>query len=464
MGVITRYLLDFSAQDGKTAESLYLEAGGELVVTLDAGEWEIRAYGLLERGSGPPLAVICGTAQATVYAGRTENVLVVPDGSAALGGEPGFLSWKVKYPEEKIWGAVLTASVKTGENSFIPYTYFDLTDPNAREKTVSLPPGTYRIQSRFMAHNVNNDGPVEIVHIFSGMETASTPVTITGNAFPEAREFSSSDELKAYLDELDDNTADDPYLVKFNGADLSSRGKNGETLETLYKALSRYVTLDLRGCTGTELIAASTKDIPNQANIVSLILPGTVTKIEAKGFAEYKVLKSAILPKVTDIDYAAFNNLDKLETVSAPELTGLVDSKDSSTPSNGVFSNCSALKTVYFPKLKTVAHHAFYVCTALTEVLLPKAASVGNAVFRGCTALKTAVLLEASLIGDYAFFSDKSLENLVLGPVPPEVDSSGHFPEGCPQKLWVPASAVEDYRNSAFWVKKMKDRIYPLTD
>jgi hypothetical protein len=302
------------------------------------------------------------------------------------------------------------------------------------------------------------------VHIFPGLETASRLAGISGSGFPGAAEFSSSDELKAYLDELPENTADNPYPVKFDGADLSSRGKDGETLETLYLALTRYVTLDLRGCTGTELAKASTgPTLAGRKKIVSLILPETVIAIKENAFAGYDALKSTVLPKVTAIDYAAFHDLGKLEEVLAPELTRLEDSTDSTGSARGVFYRCIALKTVYFPKLEKIAHHAFHGCTALTEVLLPKALRAGASVFGECTALKAAVLPEAAFAGGRVFYNDKSLENLVLGPVPPETEGSAHFSSGCPQKLWVPVSAVEDYRNSAFW-GKMKDRIYPLAE
>jgi hypothetical protein len=463
LGGITRYRLDFLGENGKTAESLYLEANEELAVRLDAGEWEIRAYGLLTGGAGQPSpAAISGTVHVTVYESGTETVLIVPDGPAAGNEEQGFLSLDIDYPEKNIWEAVLTVSIRSNGNSFIPYKYFNLTAPGAKGQKIPLSPGTYKVESRFLSHNVNT-GSTEIVHIYPGLETRSSRVTIAGSLFPNAGEFSSVDELKTYLDAQPENTADNPYPVKISGVDLSNKEKTGETLKTLYDALSRYVTLDLRGGAGAELITVSgSPALANRANIVSLILPDSITRIVANGFAGYTNLQSVVLPKVTAIDYAAFHDLGKLETVLAPELTDLADSSNSTSSSKGNFYRCTALKSIYFPKLETIGHHAFYGCTALTEILLPKAAGAGTSTFGECTSLKTAVLPEAGFIGNRAFYNDKSLENLVLGMVPPVTEGSSHFPAGFPQKLWVPASAIDDYRNSAFW-SKMKDTIYPIT-
>jgi hypothetical protein len=459
---VTQYLLDFFAEDGRTAESLYIKTGEELTVTLDAGDWEIRSYGVMERGTGqPPLAVISGTTRVTVCEDETETVLIVPDGPAAGSGEQGFLSWNIDYPGEKVWGAVLTVSLKIDGDSFVPYRYFDLTDPGAKEQKISLPAGTYRVESRFLFHNAS-DGSTEIVHIFPGLETGSSRVTIAGNLFPDVAGFSSVTELKTYLDAQPENSGDTPYPVKIAGVDLSSKEKTGETLKTLYDALSRFVTLDLRECMGTVLPSASINPtLGGRKKVVSLIMPDSITGIAANGFSGYESLESAVLPKVTSIDYAAFNKLEKLETVLAPELTGLVDSKNGSSSARGNFYNCRALKSIYFPKLETISHHAFYGCTDLTEVLLPKAAGAGTSVFGECTSLKTVVLPEAAFIGNRAFYNDKSLENLVLGPVPPETEGSSHFSSGFPQKLWVPASAIDDYQDAAFW-SKMKDTIYPI--
>ncbi|MDR2785969.1 MAG: leucine-rich repeat domain-containing protein [Treponema sp.] len=460
---VTWYLLDFSAEDGGQAESLYLETGKELTVTLNAGEWEIRSYGVMERGTGQqPLAVISGTARATVYENKTESVLIVPDGPAAENGEQGFLSWNIDYPGEKIWGAVLTVSLKIDGDSFVPYRYFDLTAPDAKEQKISLPAGTYKMESRFLSHNVDTR-PTEIVHIFPGLETGSSRVTIAGDLFPNTAEFSTVDELKTYLTAQPENTVDNPYPVKIAGADLSSKEGTGETLKTLYKILSRYVTLDLRGCTGTELIAASTSSLEGRKKIVSLILPESITGIAANGFSGYESLKSVIMPQVKTIGTSTFKSCKQLEVVSAPALETVADAKDNST---GAFAGCTVLKTLYCPMLVTLGNYAFYGCTGLTEAAFPNLRTVGELAFKGCTALKSINLPAVTKIDKSGFENDTALTYLIFRSMPPELGENvfkgGDFSQS--GVIYVPPDAVDAYKNTTLpnW-PKLTELVKPLS-
>jgi hypothetical protein len=319
-----------------------------------------------------------------------------------------------------------------------------------------------------MAHNVNNDGPVEIVHIFSGMETASTPVTIAGNAFPEARGFSAVSELKAYLESLPKNSADDPYPLKVAGVDLSSKEKTGDTLYSLYDALTeRYVTLDLKECTGMKLPSASSSPaLKNRENVVSLILPDSITGIAENGFYKHTNLKSAVLPKVTTIDYIAFKNLEKLETVSAPELITIVDAANADAD-RGSFYKCEALKSIYFPKLETIGHHTFYSCTSLTGAAFPSLRTVGRMAFKECAALEAVSLPAVTRIVEKAFEKDTVLKYLVLGPEPPELEtgifnSGGFLQTGV---IYTPPNAVSAYQDTALpnW-PSLKGLVKPLSE
>jgi hypothetical protein len=466
LGGITRYRLDFLGENGKTAESLYLEADGELTVRLDAGEWEIHAYGVLTKGTGQ-IPVIHGTARVTVYESGTETVLLVPDGPIAESKEQGFLSWNIDYPDEKVWEAILKVSIRVDEHSFIPYRYFDLTAPGAKEQKIPLLPGTYKMESRFLSHTIST-GSTEIVHIYPGLETRSSRVTIAGNLFPNAVEFLSVEELKTYLDGRPENTEAAPYPVKIAGVDLSGKGKTGETMKTLYDALSRYVSLDLRGGSGTELIAASASPaLAGRKKIVSMVLPETITTVKSNGFSGYEALKSAVLPKVTTIDYAAFNNLGSLETVAAPELIDIVDSKNTTSSSNGIFYKCSALKSAYFPKLETTGHHTFYECGSLTEAVFPSLRTVGEFAFKGCTALKSVSFPAVTKIDKSSFENDTALTCLILGSVPPELGTNvfkgGDFSQN--GVIYVPSDAVDTYKNTALpnW-SMLTELVRPLSD
>jgi hypothetical protein len=445
---ITRYRLDFSGEDGKTAESRYLDTAEELAVVLDPGEWEIHVYGLLEKDAGqPPLAVIYGTDRALVTEGSAETVVIVLDEPVTESGEPGFLSWNIEYAEEKVWAAALTISVRINDGNFIPHAYVDLNGAGGGTGKISLPPGTYRMESRFLSHH-RDTGFAELIHIYPGLETGSSHGNISAAVFPEPREFSSTGELKVYLDGLPENTADDPYPVKITGVDLSSRESTGETLRTLYAALNlRYVTLDLRECTGTSLIPASTYSLVNRKNIVSLVLPESIIEIPSNGFSGYESLKAAVLPGVITINTSTFKNCGSLETVFAPALETAAAANDNNS---GAFAGCTALKTLYVPRLTTLGKYAVYGCTNLTEIFLPKVLTVEGLAFRKCTALKTLSLPSVTKIDSGSFEDDTALLYLVFGANPPDLETNVFRNTSFSQTgvVFVPPDAVAVYKNT----------------
>ncbi|MDR0624101.1 MAG: leucine-rich repeat domain-containing protein [Treponema sp.] len=458
---VTRFRLDFSGEGGRIAESRYLEAEEELVLSLEPGLWEIRASGLLDReAEDPPLAVICGSAQAWVPEGGTETVLIVP-GPAAGSGEPGFLSWNIEYPEEKVWGAALAVSLKINEDTAIPYTVFDIRGAGAAQK-ISLPPGTYRMEARFLSHT-EETGSTELVHIYPGLETGSTPVNIPETAFQDPREFSSTADLKAYLDSFPENTGDTPYPVKIGGVDISSGEKTGETLKTLYEAIEgRYVSLDLRECTGTNLLPASTARLSNRANVVALILPDSITNIGSNGFSGYTGLKSAVLPKVGVLNTSAFKNCGILESVFAPELETINGANDNAA---GAFTGCTALKTLYAPRLENLGKYALYGCHSFTEAAFPKLRPLGGLAFKKCTALKALSLPSVTRIDSGSFEEAAALKYLVFGLNPPELGTNIFKGAGFPQAgvIYIPQDAVDTYKNTSLpnW-SGLKELIRPL--
>jgi hypothetical protein len=465
---IARYVLDFSGEDGKTAESRTIETGKELTVTLDAGEWEVRAYGIAENIAGkPPQAVIGGAAYVTVPENGTESVLIVPDRPAAGNGEQGYLSWKTGYSGQAAWEALLILSLRVGEDRFIPYKYFDLNAPGMGEQKVSLSAGTYKMESRFLAHGVST-GSTEIVHIYPGLETKSSHTGPAVNAFPAAVEFTSINELKVYLNGLSTNDQNTPYPVKISGVDLASKVNSGDTLKTLYEALGgKYFTLDLRGCTGTQLIAASTASLANRANIVSLILPDSITEVLANGFSGYTSLKSVVMPKVTTINTSAFRYCVLLKTASAPELEIIVNTADTTTTTSGAFSGCIALEAVYFPKLVTLGRYAFYG-SGLTAAAFPELRYVGGLAFKRCLALKSLALPNITKIENSAFV-ETPLESLILGEVPPELGGTGIFTStSFPQTgvIYVPIGTEDAYKDTDLpnWSSVLKERIKPLSE
>ncbi|MDR0377389.1 MAG: leucine-rich repeat protein [Spirochaetaceae bacterium] len=372
----------------------------------------------------------------------------------------GFLSWNINYPEEKIWGAALMVSLKIDNDTFIPYSQFELI--SAGNQKASLPPGTYRVEARFLSHNVET-GSTETVHIYAGQETRSSLVTIPESVFPEPRTLLSVEALAEYLAGRPENTGNTPYPIKISGVDLSSTEEKGETLNTLYDALKqRYVTLDLRGCGGTKLSAASTAHIANRETVVSLVLPDSVTEISANGFSGYTSLKSVVLPKVQTINTSAFKNCTLLETVFAPKLEIVTEAANNTS---GAFVGCIALKTLYFPSLILLGKYAVYGCSSLTDAAFPRLQILDGLAFRRCTALRAVSLPAVVKIASNSFTEDTALAYLILGAKPPELGTSVFQSTDFPQSgiIYAPSDAVSTYKNTnlANW-PKVKNLVKPL--
>jgi hypothetical protein len=134
-------------------------------------------------------------------------------------------------------------------------------------------------------------------------------------------EADSAEALLAALDALGENTAATPYAVKLSGFKINNNTTSGNTLRTLYDALNRYVTLDLRDCTGT---IYSTSNSSGKGFIVGVRLGQNVTTIDTNAFSACTALVYAGFPNVTLIKSGALASCTALEAItlgsSPPEL------------------------------------------------------------------------------------------------------------------------------------------------
>jgi hypothetical protein len=241
------------------------------------------------------------------------------------------------------------------------------------------------------------------------------------------------------------------------GIDLSSVEKTGETLRTLCAALSRFVTLDLSECRGEQISFMSLSIAPNKKNIISMILPETVTAIRSNAFSGYEALVSIELPGVTLLEQGAFKQDKMLESVYLPELTTIEpgDAADA-----GAFRDCSALSTVHLPKADSIGDYAFYGCDSLTAVSLPRVKSVGKSAFRYCDALYSVELPAAESLGNYSFYNCPQFSVCILGAVPPALGGKFIFDSGKPlEGIFVPAEGTGAYAAAESWPAALKDKV-----
>jgi hypothetical protein len=123
--------------------------------------------------------------------------------------------------------------------------------------------------------------------------------------------FNSVTDISLWLGRLSANTTADPYFMKVNGFDLSTG------LIGIVSALSRYVDIDLSGCTG-----ATVPNVPlttNKLNLAGIKLPDTVTAITPSAFSGCSALKKVDLSaciNLASIGSDAFNGCTALATLT----------------------------------------------------------------------------------------------------------------------------------------------------
>ncbi|MBR2444847.1 MAG: leucine-rich repeat domain-containing protein [Clostridia bacterium] len=229
------------------------------------------------------------------------------------------------------------------------------------------------------------------------------------------------------------NTASD---TKNPGLDYSFINENQETQYTYgsiyYAELPSGITKSTQN-----YIFGRENGTAYETNCVEIVLPDTITAIEAQSFRKMPVCKKVTLPKnvetianwafsgstaleevvvpegcllettgnsfggCTSLAIFDFSNLSKLVTIggSAFEscaLTGKVDlskCKDLVTIDNKAFKSCKGITSVDVSNstnLATIGYEAFYVCSAITEIKFantPNLTNVGYSAFNGASGL-----------------------------------------------------------------------------
>ena len=166
------------------------------------------------------------------------------------------------------------------------------------------------------------------------------------------------------------------YLYNKQSKTLRISG-NGEMLNYNMETKSNFDQLDIRTIIIDEGVTHLGSFAFCNCNARNVIIPETVKTIGKFCFYNSKI-KKVNLNKVSDIDEYAFANTDIKDIVFSPNLIQI---------KTGVFSGCSRLKKIEFPKtIKEIHSYAFYKCTGLTKLELSNI-DVGNHAFGGCKLL-----------------------------------------------------------------------------
>jgi hypothetical protein len=254
------------------------------------------------------------------------------------------------------------------------------------------------------------------------------PYTISGNVTLIARwELASIGEIEAYLDRATGGGAANPIPLPVN---LALGGGGWEALLSALDTADKYVALNLSDSAITGMSGTAGEFDPGTANtgekyIVSLILPGTATRIKVgtydnPTFKNFTALTSVTGIGVTAVHNCAFYGCASLAELSLPAVTCI---------GNRSFAYCTSLTEVNLPEAKSISNGAFEYGTSLTEVNLPVAISIGASAFYGCASLATVSFPAAVCIDMFAFWDCTSLAELSL---PAALTTMGYNPfRGC---------------------------------
>ena len=185
----------------------------------------------------------------------------------------------------------------------------------------------------------------------------------------------------------------------------------------------------------------------HREDIRAVVIKDGVTNIGDEAFWDCGNLVSATIPgSVTSIGDYAFNWCSSLSSINFPEsLTSIGED---------AFYGCTSLSSINFPESVTsIGGYAFFDCESLSSITLPESVtSIGEGTFMDCTGLPSITFPESlTSIGYGAFAGCTSLIYIIIkAPTPPSIflDSFMNVNQSIP--VYVPASSVENYRNSAW--------------
>ena len=141
----------------------------------------------------------------------------------------------------------------------------------------------------------------------------------------------------------------------------------------------------------------------------TIIIPGTVKKIQANAFAYNSTLETVIMQEgVEEIGGWAFANCDKLKNIQFPESLTKI--------SQMAFYNCDNLEEIKIPsQIKTIENNTFDDCRKLSKVTLnDKLETIGMSAFEDTIFSEISIPASVTSISEAAFSNNKNLSKIEL--------------------------------------------------
>lgn len=295
------------------------------------------------------------------------------------------------------------------------------------------------------------------------------------------------------------NTFETAYKIGLKDVNLDAGNNWGDLGLAIHtKSYSKYVDLDLSGCTGTAIPDGRREGttvygvFAGVGYLTSIVLPKTVKSIGKFAFYSCYNLSYISLPAgLESIEEYVFQKADfktitlphslrylgnsaftqsKLESIEIPAGVEVLEEH--------LFYNCEKLKTITLHEgLKTIKNQAFRQATALESIVIPESVqTIGEGAFYYCSGLKSATLpsglktiekelfyyctalsaltIPASVtsMGDNILYINNILTELVMLPVaPPTITNNTFYGAPLTRMIKVPAGSVDAYKTATGW-------------
>ncbi len=219
-------------------------------------------------------------------------------------------------------------------------------------------------------------------------------------------------------------------------------------------------------------------------NLVSAVIPETITSIEGVIFSSCTNLANVVLPKtLTFIGDGVFEYCSKLTTISIPNgvteikncfnNSGLtyIDLPNSVTTLNGTFYTINSLKRVNsnvdgecnIPNsVTTIGANTFSQSYGLTSINIPySVTTIGNVAFSGNRNLRQITIGSGiTSIGNQATVNSTNIQSITIKTTtPPTISELTWQSTTCP--IYVPAESVDAYKTATNW-SSYADRIQAI--
>ena len=201
---------------------------------------------------------------------------------------------------------------------------------------------------------------------------------------------------------------------------------------------------------GHEVVAIGDSAFENRTDLRTVMIPDSVTEIEAYSFNNCTNLSNVTLSKnLESMGSSAFGNCDGLTQIEIPKS---LESCDISYGSYGPFRDCDKLKKVKFEEGTTIiATMLFHHCTGIEEIEIPDTVTIiKDSAFEECTNLRSVQIPDTvTKIEPEAFQNCVGLTNIRIPDSVTRIDGGAFY--GCSNLVNVTLSKnLESMGNSAF--------------